>query len=336
MSFLDYLKSRFLYIGLIVTSNITIAILFVAFEIPSYIMLSYYFLLLLCLGIFMLVEYINKRRFYHKMHSLLDELDEKYLIAEMLPEVRFVEGEILSEILQKTAKSMTTNVSEHAGLMEEYRDYLEMWIHEVKTPIASARLIIDNDGSAVATNIGDELDKVENYLTQALFYARSSNIEKDFVLKKLDLTDVVGKALRHHVKDFAGKKIKLDIEETLGMVFSDQKWLIFILNQIISNAVKYMIKNPKLVFYSTSEPAMATLYIKDNGVGIPSHDMPRIFEKGFTGENGRCFAKSTGIGLYLCKKMCDQIGIQIDIDSVVGVGTTVSLTFPISDMYFRK
>jgi len=96
-----------------------------------------------------------------------------------------------------------------------------------------------------------------------------------------------------------------------------------------------MTRQPKLIFYTILKPASTTLYIKDTGVGIPSHDMPRIFEKGFTGENGRRFEKSTGIGLYLCKKMCDQIGIHIDIDSEVGVGTTVGLTFPISDMYFK-
>jgi len=192
MNFTSYLKSRSLYIGLIVGSNIIIAILLIAFEIPSFIMFSYYFMLLLFLGIFVLVEYTNKRRFYVKVTHLLNELDEKYLIAEMLPDPGFIEGGILNEILMQTGKSMTTNVSEHAQLMEEYRDYLEMWIHEVKTPIASARLIIDNDGSRVAKTVGDELDKVENYLTQALFYARSSNIEKDFVLKELDIKQVVG------------------------------------------------------------------------------------------------------------------------------------------------
>jgi len=336
MNFTSYLKSRFLYIGLIVGSNISIAILFIAFEIPTYIVISYYSLLLLFLGVCMLVEYTNKQKFYNKIANLLDELDEKYLIAEMLPEPGFIEGGILNEILLQTGKSMTTNVSEHAQLMEEYRDYLEMWIHEVKTPIASARLIIDNDGSRVAKNIGDELDKVENYLTQALFYARSSNIEKDFVLKELDIKLVVGQALRQHVKDFAGKKIKLNINNVSGTVFSDQKWLVFILNQIISNAVKYMTKQPKLIFYTTSITAAITLYIKDNGVGIPLHDVPRIFEKGFTGENGRRFEKSTGIGLYLCKKMCEQIGVHIEVNSEIGVGTTVGLTFPISDMYFKK
>ena len=335
MNFFAYLKSRGIYIGLIVGSNIFIGILFNAFDIPSHIVISYYSLLLLFFVVCMLIEYITRWQFYVKINKLLSELDEKYLLAEMLPESGFVEGKILSEVLKKTGKSMATNVNEHAQLMEEYHDYLEMWIHEVKTPIASARLIIDNDGSGVAKNIGDELDKVENYLTQALFYARSSNIEKDFVLKELDVKQVVQRALRQHVKDFAGKRIKLDINDVSGTVFSDQKWLIFILNQIISNSIKYMIKQPKLIFYTKSITAATTLYIEDTGVGIPSHDMPRVFGKGFTGENGRRFEKSTGIGLYLCKKMCDQIGIHIDIDSEVGGGTTVSLTFPISDMYFR-
>ena len=336
MNFTSYLKSRSLYIGLIVGSNVSIAILFFAFEIPTFIMISYYALLLLFLGICMLVEYTNKRRFYNKMKSLLSELNEKYLLAEMLPEPGFIEGQILNDILTQTGKSMATNVSEHALIMEEYRDYLEMWIHEVKSPIASARLIIDNDENQVAKSISDELDKVENYLTQALFYARSSNVEKDFVLKELGLKQIVGRALRQHVKDFASKKIKLDMDGVSGTVFSDQKWLIFILNQIISNAVKYTSKHPELIFYTTSKAASITLYIKDTGVGIPSHDLQRVFEKGFTGENGRRFEKSTGIGLYLCRKMCEQIGIHIEINSEVDVGTTVGLTFPISDMYFRK
>jgi len=336
MRFSEYLKSRIVYIGLIIGSNIYVAILFVAFEVPVFIAASYYSLLLLFLGIFVVVEYIRRRKFYNKVNRLLDDLDEKYLVAEMMPESGFIEGEILTDFLRQTGKSMTTNVNMHTQLMEEYRDYLEMWIHEVKTPIASARLMIDNDGSQMAKNVGDELTKVENYLTQALFYARSSNVEKDFVLKELDIGQVVGQALRQHVKDFAGKKIELDIAAVSGVVFSDSKWLIFILNQIISNAVKYMAEQPKLICYTTSKASAITLYINDNGIGIPSHDMPRIFEKGFTGENGRHFEKSTGIGLYLCKKMCGQIGIAIEIKSDVGVGTTVGLTFPVSDMYFKR
>ncbi|MCL2559920.1 MAG: sensor histidine kinase [Turicibacter sp.] len=336
MTLSDYLKSRALYLGLIAGSNVCISILFFAFEIPAFILLSYYVLLLLCLGIFIGIDFAKQRRFYDKMNRLLDQLNEKYLITEMIPETDFVEGKILRHILMETGKSMTTNVNEYARLMEEYRDYLELWIHEIKTPIASARLMIDNDGSTTAKNIGDELDKVEDYLTQALFYARSNSVEKDFVLKELDIRQVIGQALREHVKSFAEKKIDLDIDDVSGTVFSDQKWLVFILNQIVSNAVKYMVDQPKLICYTVSKAASITLYVQDHGVGIPTHDLSRIFDKGFTGENGRRFEKSTGIGLYLCKKMCEQMGIHIEVTSEVGVGTLVGLTFPISDMYFRK
>jgi len=336
MTFPNYLKTRISFLVLTLTSNLALAIIFFAFEIPFFIITSYYLLLLVSLGILLSLEYQKQRKFYNGLYDILDALEEKYLIAQMLPKAGFIEGEILTDTLIQTGKSMATHVSNHGQLMEEYRDYLELWIHEVKTPIATARLMIDNDGSQVAKNIGDQLDEVENYLMQALFYARSSHVEKDFLLKEMDIKQTVGTALKKHFKTIAKKKIILELDNLSGTVFSDPKWLEFILSQLISNALKYMTIDPKIIFYTTSKASSTTLHIKDNGIGIPTHDLPRIFEKSFTGDNGRHFEKSTGIGLYLCQKMCTQIGINIEVESQIQLGTTVSLTFPISDMYFKK
>ncbi len=202
-------------------------------------------------------------------------------------------------------------------------------MHEIKTPIASAKLILENDDSNLSSRINYEMKRVEGFIEQVLYYARSSDVSKDYIIREFSLRDVVMKAVKNNSRDFINRNIKLNINKIEGNIFSDAKWIEFIINQIIINAIKFSIPNKGEVSISSKvNENNIVLTIKDNGVGINEKDIDRVFEKGFTGENGRNFGKSTGIGLYLCKKLCDKLGIGISLTSKEKIGTKVSIVFP--------
>lgn len=253
------------------------------------------------------------------------------MITEIIKRPNFLEGKILYDNLVQINKSMLENVNKYKYLQEDYKEYIELWIHEIKLPIATSKMIIENNKSPIMNNIDEELDKVENYVEQALFYARSNTVEKDYYIKKIILKDIVNESIKKNKNALIAERVSIDLHDLDISVNTDSKWIIFILNQIIQNSVKYR-KNDdslKIEMYSKKQKENITLYIKDNGIGMKNNELERVFEKGFTGTNGRTSnKKSTGIGLYLCKKLCDKLGIAINVNSEEGVGTVVSLIFP--------
>ena len=173
-------------------------------------------------------------------------------------------------------------------------------------------------------------DKIENYIEQALFYARSNTVEKDYYVKKVDLKEIVNNAILKNKRNLIQNKINVKTYHLDEEVFTDSKWCIFIINQIIQNSIKYSKKeNKEIEIYSVDKNEKVVLYIKDNGIGIKKGEITKVFEKGFTGENGRQIGKkSTGIGLYLCKKLCDKLGLGIEFNSNKDEGSIVNLVFP--------
>lgn len=241
----------------------------------------------------------------------------------------FLIAEEINKIIKALSRDMHENVKHYREIQEEYREYIETWVHEIKTPIASAKLILENDNSNLSERINYEMKRVEGFIEQVLYYARSSDVSKDYIIKEFSLRSVVMKSVKSNSRDFINKNIKLDIRGIEGNIFSDEKWVEFIINQIIINAVKFSIPNEgKVSIYSKVNENNIILTIEDNGVGINEKDIDRVFEKGFTGENGRKFGKSTGIGLYLCKKLCDKLGIGISLNSKENIGTKVNIVFP--------
>ena len=265
------------------------------------------------------------------LEETLNELEDKYLITEIVKRPSFTEGKILYDTLVQVNKSMIENVNRYKYTQEDYKEYIELWIHEIKLPIATSKMIIENNKSPIMDNIDEELDKVENYVEQALFYARSNTVEKDYYIKKVHLKDIVNEAIKKNKNVLITEKVIIDLYDIDNDVSTDSKWIIFILNQLIQNSVKYRKRdeNLKIEIYSKKQKENTTLYVKDNGIGIKESEVEKVFEKGFTGTNGRYFnKKSTGIGLYLCKKLCDKLGISISIKSEEDIGTEVGLTFP--------
>lgn len=280
------------------------------------------------------IEYGQRRRFYGEIERSMEKLDKKHLISEVMPAPGFEEGRILAEITREADKSMCDEVAFHKRASQEYREYIETWVHEIKTPISSARLMLETNGGENAKALSQELTRIENYVEQALYYSRSGSVEKDYRIRETTLKELVSSALKKNAALLieAGAVIRTDGLEKA--VYTDAKWTDFMLGQVLMNAVKY--RSSPLEISITGETAKnaATLTISDNGPGVPAADVPHVFDKGFTGENGRHGAKSTGLGLYLCKKLCDKMGLGLEFASEPGRGARVSFVFPASEALF--
>ena len=313
MKFKEYLKDNILNFMLLTFTVISIEILLMIYNISVLIRIYIAVSILLIYLLGLSISYYKKKKFYEKVLKILEDIDKKYLLPEMIDAPDFLEGKILKRVIEDMGKAMTEHVNEYKFLTEDYKEYIELWIHEVKIPIATSKMIIENNKNEVTKNIDEELDKIDDYTEQALFYARSNTVNKDYIIKKIKLEKIVNMALLKNKKEFIGRKINVNIYDLDLEVATDSKWLVFILNQIISNSIKYKKQNENLTLeiFAKKQKENVTLYIKDNGIGISKNDISRIFEKGFTGENGRIIGKkSTGIGLYLCKKLCDKLRIR--------------------------
>lgn len=277
--------------------------------------------------------YIRKHSYYNNVLRTLEELDKKFLLSELIEDSSTYECSILYEVIKECNKSMNDEISIYKHEMNDYHDYIEMWIHEVKTPIACLRLILQNNKNKLTDSIDEEVDKVEYYLEQALYYARSSIVEKDYIIKELGLHQLVNGCIRKNSKRFISHKIKVHLSNLDVIVSADQKWLDYVINQVIDNAIKYSREQGEISFYAKNQNGTIVLYIQDNGVGIAANDLPRVMEKGYTGDTGRQFAKSTGIGLYLCNVLCQSMGLSFEIGSVYKKETIVAIGFPNNQMY---
>ena len=276
------------------------------------------------------IEYFKKKKFYDNLSNMLEELEEKYLITEIINTPDFLEGKILKNTIEAIDKSMLENVNKYKYMTEDYKEYIELWIHEIKIPIAASKMVIENNKNEVTKSIDEELNKVENYIEQALFYARSNTVEKDYYIRKVVLKEIVNESIKKNKSSLIQEKISIDIHDLDIEVNTDNKWIVFILNQIIQNSIKYRKKEKSIIeIYANQGKENVILYVKDNGIGIRQGEITRVFEKGFTGTNGRLSnKKSTGIGLYLCKKLCNKLGIGIELNSVQNEGTEIRLVFP--------
>lgn len=302
----------------------------------SYVMIVILMLFWGVISAILIIEYFRRRVFYQTIEESLKNLDQKYLLSEILEEPQFIDGILMVEYLREINKSMLEHVNEYRKREEDYRSYIEMWVHEIKTPLAAAKLISDNHNSEVMRSIQEEMDKVEGFVEQALYYARSTTLEKDYIIKEMSLQTVVNKVIRKHSKQFIYRKIKLELKDLEVNVYSDAKWLEFIINQIVSNALKYSNDESFIQIYTKQIQENVILTIEDHGIGIALKDLKRVFDKGFTGTNGRSYEKATGMGLYLCKMLCDKLYLDLKISSTENIGTSVSIVFPMNSMLLLK
>lgn len=334
-----FLKDKWLTISLLLFGIFTIEIWLLIYPMGFFIKI---YIPVIILGLYFLgisIEYFTKKSFYKKITNVLDNLDQKYLLTELIDKPNFEEGKILKQLMGQVNKSMLENVNQYKYLMEDYKEYIELWIHEIKLPLATSKLIIENNKNLATKSIDEELDKVENYIEQVLFYARSNTVEKDYYIKNHLLKDIVNEAVKKNKTLLIQQKITVKIHDLEKVVYTDSKWIVFILNQLLENSVKYkkIIGNAEIEIFAKKGKENVILVMKDNGIGIKKGEITRVFEKGFTGTNGRLsHKKSTGIGLYLCKKLCDKLGIAIELNSVQGEGTNIKLVFPQNSYMINK
>ena len=331
MNLREFIKEKLILIIGTILALVSVEILLLAYHIGILVRIYCAFIVIFVVALAILVEYKRKKDFYSKLIKNMEDLKEKYLISEIIKTPSFIEGKILKEVLQDTGKSMLENVNYYKNIQEDYKEYIELWIHEVKIPIAASKLIIENNKNEITKSIDEELDKVENYTEQALYYARSNAVEKDYIINKTNLKEIVNGSILKNKTTLLNEKVSIDITNLKSEeVYTDSKWATFIINQILQNAIKYSKSDDRKIEISSKEKNdKVILHIKDNGIGIKKGEITRVFERGFTGENGRIIGqKSTGIGLYLCKKLCDKLGLGIELNSEKGEGTEVRIIFP--------
>lgn len=298
---------------------------------------QYALLFLICFLLLLefLTEYVIRKVFYQDFLSKLDSIDKKYLITEMLSEPTFLDGKILNESLYVINKTMVEHIAEVELAGKEWREYVEQWIHEIKLPISALELMnynaIDFMQKEERARQMRQIQKLQALTEKILFFSRADAPWKDYLIKKVKLEKIINKALLNQKESLIQNKIRIEKEGLDVMLFTDAKWFEFIIGQIINNSVKYMNTENKITgvirFQALEREETVQLTVEDNGIGIAKADLPRVFEKTFTGENGRKDRRSTGMGLYISEKMCKKLGHRISIESEQGAYTRVIFEF---------
>ena len=277
------------------------------------------------------IEYLRGRNFYRALASAAEEPETAKYLSNGIDRPRSPERAIVWDALATQESAFSKEISDQEQEMQAYRDYVELWIHEVKTPIAAARLILASEHGEQAERISSEVDRIERQVESALYYARSTSLSHDYSIKEVSLADAVRSVCKKHARHLIGRGTAPDIEIPDEVrVLADRQWIEFVIAQIVINAANY--KASKIRFTveeKTGEDGSATiLQIADNGCGIPAADMPHIFDRGFTGSNGKSSGSSTGMGLYLVSMMCQKMGLGLMAASEVGSGTRILISFP--------
>ena len=278
--------------------------------------------------VYFIFHYIYICKKYSKLAKTMDLLDKKYLISEIVKKSYNYEQEFYMELVRTASKSMMDEINEYEKQSIEYREYIENWIHEVKTPITAISLMCDNDRNELTNRIKLETKRIEMDVERILYYSKSDEIWKDYVIIKHNLKEIVEASIMKIYQIFIYNGVKIDVQVENEVVFTDAKWASFIITQILLNCVQYKSENPlSIIISAKSEKEKTSLIIEDNGLGIKPEEIGYIFEKGFVGTNGRDYDKSSGMGMYICAKLCKKLGIGIYVDSEYGKYTRMIMEF---------
>lgn len=326
MSARDYLRDRLPSLLIRAGAHLLVLVFLMAFRVPSQAAAAAVLIPLFGAVSAELLEYRRRRRFYGRLRTNLDGLDRKYLLSETLPEPDFAEARILSEILCETGRSMCGETAACRRESADFREYIETWVHEIKLPLAAMELIRHNRGCGVC---GEQLDRMEDCVENVLYYARSGSPEKDYLFTQTSLRRVFSDAALRHRAELLERGVSIRTEGLDVTVTTDAKWLTWILGQLLSNSMKYLSseREPEIAVTAEDKGDRVILCFRDNGIGIPASDLPHIFDKSFTGKNGRTRPGATGMGLYVAKKLCARLGHGMEAESAEGEYTELRLSF---------
>mgnify|MGYP000085073301 FL=1 len=338
MSFFRFVKDNKVNILVSLLLFILVILLMFTFQVNSFLIIISIIFFLSSFIFLLLYNYFRKKKFYNELINNTKLLDKKYLVLETLNEPSFLEGKILYDSLYQIDKSMNERIKLYEKNLSDFKEYVEMWIHEVKIPLSSLSLMCHNHHNEIDKKYLNQINKLDNYVDQVLYYVRSNDAEKDFLIKKTNLEKIINSVMIKNKDEILLNNITVNVENLNIFVYTDTKWLIFIINQILNNSIKYKKKNGNslIKIYATEEKDLVNLFIYDNGIGINKSDITRVFDKTFTGENGRKDANSTGMGLYIVKKLIDKLGHKISISSKENEYTEVKITFGKNNLYNIK
>lgn len=329
-----YIKEKKENIILFIILVIILLFLLDLFGVNKYLTIMILSLLSIYFIVDFLTFYLKRKKYYDNFLNNLNLLDKKYLILETLEEPEFLDGKVFYDALYKIDKSMMENINNYRNETEDFKEYVEMWIHEIKIPIAGLMLMYHNN-KTVNKNFLDQLNSLDNLTDQILYYVRSNYAEKDFLIKEASIDKIINEVLLKNKDSILENHIDVTVDVKNIKVLTDSKWLVFILNQIINNSIKYCDNNRKsyIMFYIEDNEKETTLHIKDNGIGVNASDLKHVFDKSFTGENGRKMRNSTGFGLYISKKLIEKLGHKISATSEENKYFEIAITFGKNDLY---
>ena len=329
-----YIKEKKENIILFIILVIILLFLLDLFGVNKYLTIMILSLLSIYFIVDFLTFYLKRKKYYDNFLNNLNLLDKKYLILETLEEPEFLDGKFFYDALYKIDKSMMENINNYRNETEDFKEYVEMWIHEIKIPIAGLMLMYHNN-KTVNKNFLDQLNSLDNLTDQILYYVRSNYAEKDFLIKEASIDKIINEVLLKNKDSILENHIDVTVDVKNVKVLTDSKWLVFILNQIINNSIKYSdnSRNSYIMFYIEDNEKETTLHIKDNGIGVNASDLKHVFDKSFTGENGRKMRNSTGFGLYISKKLIEKLGHKISATSEENKYFEIAITFGKNDLY---
>lgn len=329
-----YIKEKKENIILFIILVIILLFLLDLFGVNKYLTIMILSLLSIYFIVDFLTFYLKRKKYYDNFLNNLNLLDKKYLILETLEEPEFLDGKIFYDALYKIDKSMMENINNYRNETEDFKEYVEMWIHEIKIPIAGLMLMYHNN-KTVNKNFLDQLNSLDNLTDQILYYVRSNYAEKDFLIKEASMDKIINEVLLKNKDSILENHIDVTVDVKNIKVLTDSKWLVFILNQIINNSIKYCDNNRKsyIMFYIEDNEKETTLHIKDNGIGVNASDLKHVFDKSFTGENGRKMRNSTGFGLYISQKLIEKLGHKISATSEENKYFEIAITFGKNNLY---
>ena len=328
MTLREFLSDRLKRIALqVICAGLATLFLFATGTQPGVLVILLIVFLLVFLTVNMF-DFFQQRARLLELKSILDGLDRKYLFTECVPQPKGLFERRLFDLTRLAGRDMTGAVSDAKASQREYREYVERWVHEIKAPLTAARLICRELDGDTRRKLTAELSQIEAHVERALFYARAENPEQDCLFRQIELEKIAAQAIENHRSLLIQNGIRVEMKHMNCAVYTDEKWAVFILGQLLQNAARYRGSEPVITLSAKLLGRQAQLIVHDNGIGIPAHELPRVFERGFTGSNGRIRGGSTGIGLYLCRKLAVFLELELRMDSQEGAGTTVTLTFP--------
>ena len=282
--------------------------------------------------IYLALEYARDASFWRTFSESADGLEKSACFIDLVEDPRSLQSKIAYQMVVAIANADAEELSALRETLRANSEYIELWVHEAKTPLAAAKLVTKRMQGQDALVLRRELERMGDLVEQALFSARMETLDRDYLIREVNLADIAKEACKSHMHYLTSLDIALDFRIDPDLkVFADKIWLEFIITQIVINAAKY---DAKTITFTATPPAQessqaSTVFeIRDNGCGIPASDVPRVFDRGFTGEVGRAHGSATGMGLYLVARMCTSMGLSLMIASEEGVGTRVQIGFP--------